>query len=561
MVFLIILGIVAGVAAWAAYGLAFRVNLDRLSESGAIRVEQATERLVNQLESYRVQINLVARDPRIVSALSADTNITSINRRLRDHVLRYGADKIEIFDDKGKIVASSAPQSPTLSFAKEQLFTAALNGRLGMEHGMQNGTRIFAFSHGIIGDTAPPVGAIFMSVNIADLEFQWSLTPETIGFFDKNNVVFASNRKSLLLRHNDREGPELIDFKSFPNFAVDEAYGHRIWRFDNFPDLPAEALVIDQDAPVIGMTARGFIDIAPARVDARQQAALAASAVALLGFAIAVITLWRKRVADLLAVKTALNAKLEQRVEKRTSELKATQHQLIQASKMTALGEMSAGISHELNQPLAAISNFAENGVRFIDLDRAQEAQQNLTLISDQVGRINRIIRNLRAFARSEDEHREDVDLRDAANEAISLVQTSLDKGDVNINTSIPETPIIVSGGKVRLQQVIVNLLSNACDAMHETQSPAVSLKITHSADTTTLRVQDNGPGIEDPTRVFEPFYSTKELGSSKGLGLGLSISYGIIGSFGGDITATNAPSGGAIFEVTMPLAKTAGPV
>jgi two-component system C4-dicarboxylate transport sensor histidine kinase DctB len=211
---------------------------------------------------------------------------------------------------------------------------------------------------------------------------------------------------------------------------------------------------------------------------------------------------------------------------------------------------MSAGISHELNQPLMAIRSFAENGVAFIDRDRSDQAAKNLTRISDLARRMGRIIKNLRAFARQEDEPLGRVDLTGVLDAALELSDTRLERDGITLDYTRPEGAIWVRAGEVRLSQVFINLITNAADAMTETPEKRLRITVT-TAETMMVTFQDNGPGIADPDRIFDPFYSTKEVGASEGMGLGLSISYGIVQSFGGDIRGANSDTG-AMFTVTL---------
>lgn len=177
--------------------------------------------------------------------------------------------------------------------------------------------------------------------------------------------------------------------------------GHELWSFPETTVLPTNALVVSREVPQIDMVARGFLDVASARKAAFERAYLATALLTALGLGIVLIALWRRRVADQLAFEAAANATLEARVEQRTNELRATQDQLVQASKMTALGQMYAGLSHELNQTLAAIRAFAENAAQFRQLGRSEEVDGNLGQISKQVDRMTRIINGLRGFARA----------------------------------------------------------------------------------------------------------------------------------------------------------------
>ncbi|MEM7320887.1 MAG: ATP-binding protein, partial [Pseudomonadota bacterium] len=230
--------------------------------------------------------------------------------------------------------------------------------------------------------------------------------------------------------------------------------------------------------------------------------------------------------------------------------LKRAQADLVQAGKLSALGQMSAGISHELNQPLMAIQQFAENGTAFLDRGKPDLAGDNLTRISGLAARMARIIKNLRAFVRNESEPMGQVDLVHVLSTAVELVEPRLRSDKVELDWDKPAGPVLVIAGEVRLIQVFVNLINNAADAMLD--QPHKRIVITVSGDTRqSVTIRDTGPGIEDPERIFEPFYSTKAVGSSEGMGLGLSISYGLVQSFGGDIRGRNTDAG-AEFTVEL---------
>ena len=227
------------------------------------------------------------------------------------------------------------------------------------------------------------------------------------------------------------------------------------------------------------------------------------------------------------------------------------QADLVQAGKLSALGQMSAGISHELNQPLMAIQSFAENGQSFMERDRPDMAAKNLGKISELAHRMGRIIRNLRAFARQESDPLGDVDVGRVVDTVLELLGPKIAEAQVDVRWDGADG-VIVRGGDVRLQQVVLNLASNGIDAM-ELSDPRV-LTITVAADATrvTLSVRDTGPGITELEKIFDPFYSTKAIGAAEGMGLGLSISYGLVQSFGGVIRGRNHDAGGAIFTVEL---------
>ena len=324
------------------------------------------------------------------------------------------------------------------------------------------------------------------------------------------------------------------------------------------------------------MQGEALVDIAPAMILASWQALVTAA----LGLAIGAFILGlmdrRQRLAERLEIEAAANARLEKRVQERTSALsdanlalrrevderiaaeealKRAQDDLVQAGKLSALGQMSAGISHELNQPLMAITSFAENGAAFLQRDRPERAAENLGRISEMAKRMGRIIRNLRAFARQEEQPVRPVDLGAVVEAVLLLSEGRIKREGVVLDWAPPEPPVMVRGGEVRLQQVVMNLVSNAMDAMEDREEKRLGVTIEGGA-LVRLRVSDTGCGIDSTEKIFDPFYSTKEVGHSEGMGLGLSISYGIVQSFGGAIRGANRPEGGAVFTVELERAE-----
>ncbi|WP_051284641.1 sensor histidine kinase [Nisaea denitrificans] len=550
--------LVSLLAGWLVYRYAYLETLDQLEETGRIRVQQASDRLMGQLSGYSYLVNLLARHPLVIRSVVDGVPPEAADDLLIDSVLTYGADRISLTDADGRLVASSSPETERDQIegtVDTSLLRAALNGRLGLEAAFDDdGRRVIRLSRGVLDGAAPAKGAIFVTIDVAALEFEWGIAPEAICFFDASQTVFASTRQSLLRRQDKGLGDGDPRFEPFPHRALEREGGHEVWSFSEAFDLPQRALVVTRALPQVNMTARGFLDTAPARTAAILRGLLTTTVLGAVGLAMLIAALWRRRMADRLAIEAAVNARLEERVERRTSQLKVAQDQLVQASKLTALGEMSAGISHELNQPLAAILNLSENGRKLLDRKRFDEAGENLGQIAGQVQRIDKIIRNLRAFARNEGEGGEPVDLVAAVDYAITLTLPSLEKDGIALSWSAPERQMLVDGGEVRLQQVVVNILSNAQDAMVSSDIKRIDVMLKTDTGEAVLEIADSGPGIPDPTRVFEPFYTTKELGASKGLGLGLSISYGIIRSLGGTLSCHNSAHGGAIFTIRLPL-------
>ncbi|RLA33879.1 MAG: hypothetical protein DRR03_07180, partial [Gammaproteobacteria bacterium] len=231
--------------------------------------------------------------------------------------------------------------------------------------------------------------------------------------------------------------------------------------------------------------------------------------------------------------------------------LRRTQEELIQAAKLAALGQMSAGINHELNQPLAAIRTYADNARLLLEKKRGDEARWNLEQIGQLTGRMAQIITQLKAFARKSSGQAVTVSLPAAIDGALTLLRIDSDQ----VVRDLPPEELFVLADMVRLEQVLVNLIGNAQQALEGCPNPRIELHAEATDEAVTLTVRDTGPGItpEHLDQVFDPFFSTKEVG--QGLGLGLSISYRIIDGFGGSLRAANHADGGALFTVRLPRA------
>jgi two-component system C4-dicarboxylate transport sensor histidine kinase DctB len=259
-----------------------------------------------------------------------------------------------------------------------------------------------------------------------------------------------------------------------------------------------------------------------------------------------------------LAVESAelrrLNARLQREIAERQKverTLEEAEQSLAQSQKLAALGEMSAAVSHELNQPLAAMKTYLAGARLLLQRRRPEEAASSFQRIDDLIERMGAITRQLKSYARKGGEAFEPVDLRDALTGAITMMEPQLRTLKIEITRTLPRRPVMVMADRLRLEQVIINLLRNALDAMKGIDDRQLDLLIAEG-DEAVLTVRDNGRGIDDLDALFEPFYTTKKPGD--GVGLGLAISSGIVTDLGGRLTARNGDDGGAVFEIRLPL-------
>ncbi|SES17153.1 two-component system, NtrC family, C4-dicarboxylate transport sensor histidine kinase DctB [Tranquillimonas rosea] len=581
LIFAAFVGVVAAVAGavwWGAYDSA----LDRLEERGRSDLRLAADRLVGELQQYREMAVLMADHPVLHDIATGQGNAARAEALLRDVADKTGSLDVSVIGGAGRVLASAGGASRDRS--DNPAVRRSQQGALGVHHGLDGvwGDRVFTFAAPIFAETGRVAGAVAVDVSVRAVEGAWVGEPEAVFFTDTAGVIFISNREELLLRSRGDAAPTMAErmrhgygitaVRPFYEVARTWRAGHEIWRINAGRYLPDRAVHLSLPLPVIDMQGELLIGTGPAARIAALQALVAAALCLVVGAALFLASERRRALAERLEIEAAANAALEARVARRTAELSAVnadlrreiaereeaeaalkkaQADLVQAGKLSALGQMSAGISHELNQPLMAIRSFAENGALFIDRGKPETARQNLDRISEMARRMGRIIRNLRAFARQESEPVGDVDLVAVVDAALEMAVGRAQQADVTLDWRRPDAPVMVRGGEVRLQQVVMNLVSNAIDALAGADERRVTLEV-EAGDVVRLSVRDTGPGISAPDRIFDPFYSTKEVGASEGMGLGLSISYGLVQSFGGAIRGRNAEDGGAVFTVEL---------
>src|SRR5258707_175830 len=247
-------------------------------------------------------------------------------------------------------------------------------------------------------------------------------------------------------------------------------------------------------------------------------------------------------------------------VQRREQELREKQEQLVQAGKLATLGELTTGIAHELNNPLNNIGLFIGNAIDLIELDSVEAAPERvlreLYSAMQQVRKATEIITHLRTFGRAASVSYEPVVISEVIHSAVSLIQEQLRLRQIEVHLQLPAEEVIVIGNPIQLEQVFLNLLTNARDALADMPQKDITITCTLKTDDVEIRVWDTGPGIpgEIEQRIFDPFFTTKEVGA--GTGLGLSITYSIIQEHQGNILLENHDGGGALFLIQLPRTR-----
>jgi two-component system C4-dicarboxylate transport sensor histidine kinase DctB len=574
--FRFIISFLAGVAVFVAVlgWLAFGQVLEQLEQRGTSDLALASDRLVSRLQAYREIAVVMAQDPRLQHAAIDGPDLRALLQRGADVT---AALDVVVLDEQGRTLASAAPRAPD-NWTASPFVLRAKSGASGIYHGVSDrfGQRVFYVAVPVFGADGPVVRLLVIVVAVEAVEADSRGSQPAVFFTDDLGVIFVSNRSELVLMQDDGgglSGPDITypPQQIRPIFPHTEwtVQGHRFWWSDAGRYIPGLGLTITRDNPIIGLQARALVEVGPALLTVALQMLTAAAVCLVFGAVLLVVAdrrralaalnvvledRVRQRTAELSRINTALRAEIAEREEAEAA-LKKAQGDLVQAGKLGALGQMSAGISHELNQPLMAIQSFAQNGATFLARGKPDQAARNLERIGDLAGRMGRIIKNFKAFARQESEPARRVDLVAVVRAALDVSEARLRAERVRPRLTLPRRPVWVYGGEVRLQQVVVNLISNALDAMETVTDKRLEIAID-TGPPIRLRVRDTGPGIANAEQIFDPFYTTKNTGSADGTGLGLSISYGLVQSFGGNIRGANHVDGGAEFTVDLQPAR-----
>lgn len=557
-------------------------NILRLAVSG----------LRGELARHERLPDLMARAPVLSAALQEDatrTDIAAANLYLRYVTRLMGLSDAYVMTRDGTTVAASNFDRDFSfigqNFEYRPYFRDALAGGQGrfFALGTTSGKRGYYFA-APVRDRGRILGVLALKVDVDTIEDSWRAAEYEMIVTDSEGIVFLASRRDwqfrslapltpgararvAATRRYDDEPLEMLPLQ--PSGAVGD---HQMLRLE-MDGARREFVAVSETMPEAGWTVQVLLDTAPAR---RQALIASVAGLLIVGAVLAGLMAWmqrRARLRERLSIQAEAQAQLEGRVAARTAELaqlnarlgaevterrateaelRRTQRHLVQSAKLAALGQMSAALSHELNQPLGAVRNFAANALTYIDRDRVPDARQNITRILSLADRMNETGRTLRNFARKPNAQLSDVDLHDVLRDALEVIAWRIGKRELALEIELPPGPLMVRAGPVRFQQVIVNLLSNALDALEGRPDAQIRITAEATPDRVVLTVADNGPGIPEglDERIFDPFFSTKGVGS--GLGLGLSISFNIVKDFGGELRLLRQP-GGACFQIDLP--------
>ena len=549
------------VAAIVTVALTNRLLTDRFTENtrnrAELRLALYSGNLLSELRRSAIVPQLLARDPTLIGALNS-ADYQQSTQRLLSFVEEIGAANLMLLDLDGRAVAATSRNVLGSSHRAEAYFIEALRGSETIFTVTPKETNGFNFVYSRrVTAGGDLLGVISVEVDLQKFERAWAGISAAVFVTDSTGQIVLSTEprwrglteQSALVRETpqsaiDRVIRKTADWRALPPDAYLQGEGamrlearipFRGWHITSFTTY---ASVRERVNGVLALEIMGFaILLALAFYALSRQSALR-------------LALFARESAEL----RRLNAQLQREIAERKrvqEDLAVAEQTLEQSSKLAALGEMSAAVSHELNQPLAAMKTYLAGARLLLHRNRPEEAIVSFGRIDSLIERMGAITRQLKSYARKGQDALSPVNMGDALAAALSMMEPQLRQRRVLINRMLPPFPAMVMGDQMRIEQVMVNLLRNAIDATKTMREPQVDI-ILSVGETATLTVRDNGPGVIDLDALFEPFYTTKQPGD--GVGLGLAISSGIVNDLGGRLTARNGQAGGAVFEMQLPI-------
>ncbi|MCO6420920.1 sensor histidine kinase [Sinorhizobium meliloti] len=593
---LLLLPAAAGLIAVQGTAVATRSYMQEASSQANTALRLAVAALSGHLNRYQALPALIADHDDVKELVTRPRD-----RRLRGAVNSYlkeinellKSSDIYVITPDGNTIAASNYDGPTSfvgeNFSYRPYFQDALKGDQSRFYALGTTSLKRGYYFGAPIRVGGEIrGVIVFKVDIETIEASWQGGEYRIFVSDPEGIIFMSGNPAWLYagilpltpdRLARTEGSRrYADARLRPLPAVQsELSGHRLLRVSEGSER--EYLALSHYMPEADWTVNVLTDSASVRTQALTTVAAVMLLLCLAALAIAIIIQRRTRLRERILMQEQAQEELERRVEERTADLarvnsqieaeiaerrlteqqlRQTQADLIQAGKLAGLGQMSAALSHEFNQPLAAAKTYADSAALLIERGRTAEASDNIRRISGLIDRMASISRHLRNFARKPNEKLGPVRLDEVVRDTLEIVETRLKAAGAEMDIDIGDE-LAVLAGSVRLQQVLVNVISNAADAVEGLDDRKLSVRAWREGGRAALTVRDRGAGVAPAVaqRIFDPFYTTKGVG--RGLGLGLSISYNIIKDFGGSLTVSNHSEGGAVFRIELALAGETG--
>ena len=540
---------------------------ERFSENTRVRSELRlalyTGNLLSELQRTAVVPLLLARDPALIGALQSN-DFSTTSARLMAAQKEIGAASIRLLDASGRTVGATDRYQLGTNNVQAPYYVEALRSRdtVFSVSNQGSGAYEFTYSRAIVAD-GKTLGVIVVGADLTRLERSWAGISDAVAVTDSAGDIILATEP----RWRGLTMPEALAVRSAPS-AIQRAFQVTA----DWTSMPADAYL--QGRAVMRSESRipfrGWRMISFTTYASIRERVNAVLALEIMGFAILLAgtfyvmsrrarrqsAAYMRESADLRALNARLTREIAER-ERVQKELRVAEQTVQQSSKLAALGEMSAGVSHELNQPLAAMKTYLAGARLLLQRGRSEEALSSFQRIDDLIERMGAITRQLKSYARKGGEAVEPVDLRASVSNALTMMEPQLRTRPIRVNRNFPRGKVMVLADRIRLEQVIINLLRNAVDAVKDRREATIDIMVEVGSHA-YVSVRDNGPGVSDLEKLFEPFWTTKKPG--EGTGLGLAISSSIVADFGGRLTAHNETEGGAVFQVELPLHRPGQP-
>lgn len=589
------LACVAALACILAAGhLARHYRLSNLSEEATRAAPLARAVLASEIGKQRSVPLILSRDTDIADVLTlrgADA-LRRTDERLEQLAGETGASVIYLIDADGNTIAASNYAEPDSfvgnNYAFRDYVQRALREGAGEQYGLGTVSRRpgLYISRRVDSLDGRALGVVVVKVELGSVEQAWAASGRPTFIDDGRGIVLATSvpawRFRALRSLTPEEAGAIRSSIQFADAGLQplDMTGMAGTADDGLVTVDAGSGMqahVEASLPLQTGPANWRIHVLVPAAAALAQSELYWRGIAALVFALAfgaLLFLHRRRrwAAHRRADMVRTAAILERRVDERTAELSAAnvrleteiaeregvearvlrlRDDLAQANRLASLGQITAGVAHEINQPLAAIRTFAENAGTLLDRGDTVRTRKNLDTITGLADRIGEITGTLRNFARRQTGARQVIDISDPVDGAVMMLRSRMKQQNVRLDREVPPVPALVDGNKTRLEQVFVNLLRNALDAIE--RDGTIHIATSVSQDSVRISIEDTGPGLspEMLDRLFTPFSTTRQ----NGLGLGLVITADILRELGGGIEAGNAPSGGARITITLPRA------
>ncbi|MDB5984293.1 MAG: dctB 2 [Pseudomonas sp.] len=522
------------------------------------------------IERYRALPAVLALEPELRAGLlgpvSAQTQ-SALNRKLEKINSAAQSSTLDLLDRNGVSISASNWRLPSsyvghsYEFRPYFLQTKAQGVGRFYAVGVTSGISGYFLSNAVTSDAGEFLGAVVVKLEFPELEHEWSQGGDLLLVSDAKGIVFIASQPDWRYRElqplSAQDRAELAATRQYDKQPLSPLNRQVLRAFDDTshltrvdgPDGQADYLWESLPLSAEGWTLH-LLRKPQVAVEDTRNAALAAAGTWLTLVFLGLFLYQRWRLARL---RQRSREELEQLVEERTRDLRTAQEGLVQSAKLAALGQMSAALAHEINQPLTAQRMQLATLRLLLDHGRIDDAYQALTPLDQQLTRMAALTGHLKTFARkSPSGLRERLDLAAVVDQALLLLQPRLRDEGVHCTLNLTR-PANVRGDAIRLEQVLINLLRNALDAMRDKPLKQLEVRVEQDAQHQwRLTVDDSGGGIapEHLANVFDPFFTTKPVGD--GLGLGLAVSYAIVHESGGKLCAENHGNG-ARFTLTLP--------